>query len=199
MPDFKRSLQLRPILRPVDGVFAQSANKDLRRLVDFVNSAYRGESSKAGRAWTTEADLLGGQRVDLLSLQELLSHEGRSSILLLESESDLLACVHMRLLENKIAYLGMLTVSPKHQNCGLGRELLQRAEAWCQTQWQARGIEMTVIDIRKELIEWYQRRGYETTGERRPFPYGNVRFGEPRRPDLEFVVLQKTWSQPKVP
>ena len=34
---------------------------DAPALVDLINSAYRGESSKAG--WTTEADLLGGQRV----------------------------------------------------------------------------------------------------------------------------------------
>lgn len=51
---------------------------------------------------------------------------------------------------------------------------------------------MTVISVRSELIAWYARRGYQRTGERAPFPYGDARFGEPKRDDLEFVVLQKS-------
>ena len=35
---------------------------DVPALVRLVNSAYRGDSSRAG--WTTEADLLGGVRID---------------------------------------------------------------------------------------------------------------------------------------
>jgi len=50
---------------------------------------------------------------------------------------------------------------------------------------------MTVVNIRDTLIAWYQRRGYVLTGETRPFPYGDSRFGEPRRDDLSFVVLEK--------
>ena len=52
-------------------------------------------------------------------------------------------------------------------------------------------IEMTVISIRPELVAWYLRRGYSATGERRPFPYGDDRFGLPLRDDLEFLVLEK--------
>jgi len=51
---------------------------------------------------------------------------------------------------------------------------------------------MTVIRQRPELIAWYERRGYRLTGERRSFPYGDERFGQPNRDDLEFVVLEKT-------
>ena len=51
-------------------------------------------------------------------------------------------------------------------------------------------MEMTVIAQRSELIAWYQRRGYELTGETRPFPYDNARAGLPRRDDLQFVVLE---------
>jgi hypothetical protein len=50
---------------------------------------------------------------------------------------------------------------------------------------------MTVIHCRDTLIAWYERRGYRRTGETRPFPYGDARFGEPRRSDLYFVVLEK--------
>ena len=38
---------------------------------------------------------------------------------------------------------------------------------------------MTVIDLRDDLIAWYERRGYARTGEYKPFPYGDERFGIP--------------------
>ena len=50
-------------------------------------------------------------------------------------------------------------------------------------------IVMVVVSVRRELIDWYLRRGYELTGETRPFPTDN-KFGTPRQ-NLEFVVLKK--------
>ena len=50
---------------------------------------------------------------------------------------------------------------------------------------------MTVIDIRDTLLAWYERRGYRRTGETRPFPYGDERFGQPLRDDLCFLALEK--------
>jgi hypothetical protein len=50
---------------------------------------------------------------------------------------------------------------------------------------------MTVVAIRDTLIAWYQRRGYALTGETRPWPYEDERFGQPGRDDLSFVVLEK--------
>ncbi|RTL08984.1 MAG: hypothetical protein EKK62_04635, partial [Acidimicrobiia bacterium] len=52
-------------------------------------------------------------------------------------------------------------------------------------------VELHVIDVRVELIDWYRRRGYIVTDERHPFPYGDERFGLPRRDDLQFAVLRK--------
>ena len=45
---------------------------------------------------------------------------------------------------------------------------------------------------RDDLIAWYERRGYRRTGKMSPFPYGDERFGIPKRPDLEFELLVKT-------
>ena len=52
-------------------------------------------------------------------------------------------------------------------------------------------MRMTVIDIRDELIAFYERRGYRRTGIKKPFPYGDARFGLPKRDDLRFEVLEK--------
>jgi hypothetical protein len=56
-------------------------------------------------------------------------------------------------------------------------------------------MRMTVIDIRAELIAWYERRGYARTGIFKPFPYGDARFGIPKRPDLRFEVLEKRLTE----
>jgi ribosomal protein S18 acetylase RimI-like enzyme len=85
----------------------------------------------------------------------------------------------------------MLTVQPTTQGGGLGRRLLEAAERWAAEHWQSRTMEMTVIVQRPELIAWYQRRGYARTGEIKPFPYDDARFGLPKRDDLEFEVLRK--------
>jgi hypothetical protein len=53
-------------------------------------------------------------------------------------------------------------------------------------------MQMTVIDVRSELIAWYERRGYARTGIHKPFPYGDARFGEPKRDDLRFEILRKS-------
>jgi len=52
-------------------------------------------------------------------------------------------------------------------------------------------MEMTVIDIRDSLIAFYERRGYVRTGIHKPFPYGDERFGIPKRDDLRFELLTK--------
>ena len=48
-----------------------------------------------------------------------------------------------------------------------------------------------VLRLREELIAWYERRGYRRTGIKKPFPYGDARFGLPKRDDLRFEVLEK--------
>ena len=84
----------------------------------------------------------------------------------------------------------MLTVRPDLQAHHLGRRILAEAEA-IAAQSGARRLRMTVINIRDSLIAWYGRRGYVATLERKPFPYGDNRFGRPLRDDLCFVVLEK--------
>ena len=165
-----------------------AAEQDLAALAALVNSAYRGESSHAG--WTTEAELLGGQRTDAEALRAIVTAPG-NVILILRAEPGPLACVHLEQKSGGVCHLGMLTVSPRLQAAGIGRKLLAAAENWAVRHLGAGAIEMTVIEAREELLAWYERRGYERTGELRPFPYGDARFGIPLREDLRFVVLRR--------
>ena len=169
---------------------------DARALVALVNSAYRGDSSRAG--WTTEADLLGGQRTDEDALIEFIGRGetmGDRAMLVHERDGHLVACVQLER-RGQGAYLGMLTIMPTLQSSGLGKALLASAEDFVVDSWKASKIIMTVIEQRSELIAWYERRGYSRTGETAAFPYGDVRFGEPKRPDLRFVVLSKQLATP---
>jgi ribosomal protein S18 acetylase RimI-like enzyme len=94
---------------------------------------------------------------------------------------------------DELAHLGMIAVRPEQQGQGTGRVLLEKAEQVAAAQGCKR-LEMTVIGQREELIAWYERRGFQRSGEQRPFPYGDPRFGLPKRRDLYFVVLEKKLS-----
>jgi GNAT superfamily N-acetyltransferase len=88
-------------------------------------------------------------------------------------------------------YLGMLTVEPTSQTGGVGKQMMAAAEAAARA-WGARRMTLGVINFRTELMAWYERRGYRKTGEILPFPYGDTRFGEPKRDDLHFVMFSKS-------
>lgn len=169
--------------------FAEAGTQQSEEISRLVNSAYRGDSSRQG--WTTEADILGGQRVDSDRIKELIEAPD-STVLLAFVENEILGCVHLKK-EGDECYLGMLTIKPVLQNFGLGRSLLLESEKWAQNHG-CKSIYMTVITLRRELIEWYERRGYKRTGEIEEFPYEDTRFGLPQRDDLEFEVLRKTLS-----
>ena len=77
----------------------------------------------------------------------------------------------------------------------MGHALLAEAERVVRDAWALPVMRMTVIDVRHELIAWYERRGYRRTGVHKPFPYGDPRFGIPRRDDLRFEVLEKAFGE----
>jgi len=159
--------------------------EDAPALDKLVNSAYRGESSRQG--WTTEADLLDGTRTDAAAIKELIETLGVTILKYVES-NEILACVELKKESDKL-YLGMLTVKPMLQGKGIGKELLKAAEEEAK-KLKCTSIFMTVISVRKELIDWYLRNGYQLTGERKPFAFNDPRFGQPKM-KLEFVVLEK--------
>ena len=168
--------------------FRAATAADIPAIVALVESAYRGDSGRLG--WTTESDLLDGRRTDAEGVGALLG-QADSVVLLAERDGQLLACCHVEK-QGEAGYFGMFAVNPMLQNGGIGKALLAEAERLASEQWQCLAMRMTVIEQRAELVAWYERRGYQRTGEYRPFPYGDERFGIPRRDDLRFEWLVKT-------
>jgi GNAT superfamily N-acetyltransferase len=175
-------------------IVAPAADSELEAIAAFVNQVYRGPEARGG--WASEADYIAGQRTDAGKLREGLRKPG-AVILTLRDEAEgdeasgpLLGCVWLEPAHMDAWHLGMLSVRLDLQKAGVGRRLLAAAEDYARSRG-AVWMEMTVIGIRDTLIAWYERRGYRRTGETRPFPYGDERFGVPLRDDLAFVVLEK--------
>ena len=172
--------------------FRNATLADTAALVALVESAYRGDVSKQG--WTTEADMLEGRRTGADDIETCITRPD-SRILIAEranqdGTSELLACAHIAI-EDEAGYFGMFSVRPNLQGGGIGKAMITEAERVAREEWQLPAMRMTVIDIRDELIAFYERRGYRRTGVKKPFPYGDERFGIPKRDDLRFEVLEK--------
>jgi GNAT superfamily N-acetyltransferase len=168
-------------------VFRQARTSDVAAIVGLVESAYRGDASRAG--WTTEADLLDGQRVDAQGVHQVIVKPD-SLVLLGECDGALVVCAHLEK-QGEACYFGMFSVRPTLQRGGVGKRTLIEAERIARQQWNCTRMEMTVISVRDDLIAWYERRGFRRSGVFKPFPYGDARFGIPRRDDLRFEILAK--------
>lgn len=168
--------------------FREAIEADIDAIVLLVEGSYRGDSSRAG--WTTEADLLDGMRIDEKRVREDLERKD-SMVLLGEHDGQLLACANI-CIEDDAGYFGMFSVLPGLQGSGIGKQMLAEAERIARDDWQLPVMRMTVIDVRDELIAFYERRGYRRTGIHKPFPYGDDRFGIPKRDDLRFEILEKS-------
>ena len=192
-------------------VFRNATLADVSAVVFLVESAYRGDASRAG--WTTEADILDGQRTDEIEIREIicgahsrirLAEQSSAGVQILDQDqfhtpsqeralpqtAALVGCVRI---ENAgdAGYIGMVSVLPTLQSAGIGRQLLHEAERVIRDELRLPRARMTVIGQRDTLIAWYQRRGYSLTGKQEKFPYGQPRAGTPRRDDLYFEVLEK--------
>lgn len=167
--------------------YRDAVEDDVVALVPLVESAYRGDSSRGG--WTTEADILQGQRTDEEGVRAVITTPG-SRLMVVEREGEIVACCQLEH-RGEAAYFGMFAVRPELQGAGLGRRIIEEAERRVREIWGVSEMHMTVISVREELIAWYERRGYRRTGRMTPFPYGDERFGVPQRDDLQFELLVK--------
>jgi ribosomal protein S18 acetylase RimI-like enzyme len=183
--DYHRRMHANPL------AFRAATAADIPAVVALVESAYRGESGLRG--WTTESNLLDGQRTDAQDVGEAIDRPD-SLVLLAEHDGALVACCHLEK-QDGAAYFGMFAVDPSRQTGGVGKQVIAHAEQLARTRWGVSRMRMTVIVQREELIAFYERRGYVRTGQFKPFPYGDARFGIPRRDDLRFEVLEKSLGE----
>ncbi len=163
-----------------------AAPDDIGSLKRLLDSAYRGDASRQG--WTTEADLIAGDtRTDEKSLEQVMHQPGSIFLKYTGESGEIHGCVNLQQQGPKL-YLGMFSVSPGLQGNGIGKKILQASEEYA-CYGECSSIYMSVISVRTELINWYQRHGYNDTGERKPF-YEDGFTGRHLQL-LEFMILEK--------
>lgn len=179
-----------------DLTFRYAAPGDRDALHNLIERAYRGPET-AGR-WDSESHILKGPRTDAAFIEDRINDED-SRFVIAERDGALVGCALIQKAANTEcangeaanadAYFGMFAIDPDIRSGGLGRAVLAECERRVRDLWNPPGLMMTVISIREQLIDWYERRGYELTGERLPFPFSETT-GEVRR-DFDLLVLRK--------
>jgi N-acetylglutamate synthase-like GNAT family acetyltransferase len=163
-----------------------ATTSDIPAIVRLINSAYRGESSKQG--WTTEAELIEGDRMNADSMNDLINSPDALMRKCVSHQHSIVGCVSLAIRANDL-YVSLLTVSPDIQAKGIGKLLLNDAEDMARN-WGITQLSLDVISLRKELIDYYLRRGFKLTGKKFEFPADN-KFGSRPLTSLELLELRK--------
>ncbi|ONG39861.1 hypothetical protein BKE30_08830 [Alkanindiges hydrocarboniclasticus] len=171
--------------------FRPATMQDASALVALVNRAYRPTSGQEG--WTHESNWITAQRISLEQLQSLLQQPSNylliAECLPLEKHNpQIVGCVLLSW-HSPVLQIGLLTVEPHYQAQHIGRQLLDYAEQQGRQLFQPDIFEMSVVHTRQELIAYYERRGYQQTGQIKPYPL-DQNVGTPKQP-LHLLIMQK--------
>jgi GNAT superfamily N-acetyltransferase len=178
----------------------------------IINAAYR-----TGSGWTTEAKLVKGERITVTELQRLIeedvdpilvaelsdvnvSHnhnssmaDGQNSVV---ADPIIVGCIsaeassaHPQLsLPDNSALIGLFAVDPSMQSRGIGRRLFDGILEWIRLNWpDCKTAILWVLEKRSDILDWYQRLGFQSTGKTRPF----VMPDNLLVPDANFNILEK--------
>ena len=101
----------------------------------------------------------------------------------------LVACIGLSLHHNSVE-IGTFAIDSSIQNLGYGKQMLNYVEVYvAQSCMEVRDLIMYVLDVRSELIAYYQRRGYQITGHTAPYPV-NANVGRPLVP-IQLIEMKK--------
>jgi N-acetylglutamate synthase-like GNAT family acetyltransferase len=127
--------------------------EDAESIARLVNAAFRPER------FFIDADRTNPDKVRAL-LQ-------KGKFLLAEEAGKLTGCVYVER-NSERGYFGLLAVDPAVQRSGLGSRLVAAAEDDCRSAG-CRVMDLTIVNLRKELPAFYRRLGYTESGTL-PFP-----------------------------
>jgi GNAT superfamily N-acetyltransferase len=137
---------------------------DAEAVSRVINTAFR----------KAESFLVDHDRIDLQTVQELFR---TGTFLVAEENKVVVGCVHVEM-------RGDRSVNPDGQKAGVGSKVMTAAEDYC-AKAGSHFMDLRIVNVRKELPEFYHRRGYVETGTA-PFTAGL----EPKVP-CHFVNMSK--------
>jgi N-acetylglutamate synthase-like GNAT family acetyltransferase len=122
---------------------------DAGEITLLINSAFR----------LAEGFFIEGDRIEE---KEVIHSLTTGKFLLAEEEGTLIGCVYVEPRGDR-AYLGLLSVDRSRQQSGVGSLLMAAAEDYC-SGLAFRFMDIKIVNLRKDLPGFYQRRGYVETG-----------------------------------
>ena len=147
------------------------------------------DRAQSERSWTTEKAFVDGIRI---TNEQLSGDLSRSNFKLFIGENEqglLVACIGLSFDHNSVE-IGTFAIDSSVQNLGYGKQMLNYVEAYvAQSCSEVRDLIMYVLDVRSELIAYYQRRGYQITGHTEPYPV-NANVGQPLVP-IQLIEMKK--------
>ena len=155
----------------MDISFRTAKLHDLECLVGLINSAYE-----------VEAFFVVGPRVSSESVREKIA-AGKFLVASHGAAQQIVGCVLYEAREGH-GYFGLLAVDPTAQGRKLGQRLIEQVEARARSQGLP-AMRIHVVDLREELVPWYERQGYVQVGTK-PFDEGNRQL----RP-CKFLIYEK--------
>jgi GNAT superfamily N-acetyltransferase len=126
---------------------------DAAAIARLVNDAFR-----------PERFFIDADRTDPDRVSDLLQ-KGR--FLLLFDDQALVGCVYAEL-RGERGYFGLLAVDHQRQRSGIGARLIAAAEQHCRSAG-CRFMDLTFVNVRRELLGYYQQFGY-VENDILPFP-----------------------------
>lgn len=123
---------------------------DVDALVRLINAAF-----------SVEKFFIEDDRINAEGVRRLMA-TGQFLLAPNDAGAGLGGCVYVEPRADR-AYLGLLSVHPARQRSGLGKRLMDAAEAHARDAG-ARYMDLRIVDLRQELPEFYQRLGYIVTG-----------------------------------
>ena len=130
--------------------------QDVEEITTLINSSFR----------QAEGFFIDEDRIDCDGVRNCF---GTGEFLVAESDDVMVGCVYVEPRDNAHAYLGLLAIDLTRQRSGLGSLLMDAAEDYCR-RLGCRFMDINVVNLRKELPGFYQKRGYLETGMTSPFP-----------------------------
>lgn len=137
-------------------IFRIAAAKDVDSIARVINTAFR----------RAESFFIDRDRIDPGKVREFTQ---TGEFLLMEDGDELAGCIYIEQ-HGERAYAGLLAVDPSRQGKGLASQLMAEAEDHCRTAG-CRFMDLRIVNLRRELPEFYRRRGYIETGTS-PFTAG---------------------------
>ncbi len=130
---------------------------DAPAIAHLVNTAFR-----------PERFFIDAERTDPEKVRVLLQ---KGKFLMFFEDEEMAGCVYTEI-RGERGYFGLLAVDPGRQRSGIGARLIGAVERDCRASG-CRFMDLTFVNVRKELAAYYRRFGYVENGTL-PFPADQV-------------------------